>query len=385
MDASIISSLIQIIAKRGKNFHLLFLSNQLVPYSYKQECLGGALESCVHKNKNACNRAYIRSAITVMSTSGQSTQAPANHHDLPDSEVVSEETVDELTPHDMWVWNAQSHWKHWHGLWAMYEPLSGPDIIKTYKSVRSLWPVDKDSIHLYHRNQWYATTGEGPDINWECGPWAMYELKHSLPDGILHPNSLDHRILQFPHGDLGWVQLALKPNDPKSVVFNELHFMASFGKARMPVIIGYNFEGKLMIALQLEEALDSDKRPPGSWKGTFWKHHSDPVVAVRDEPKGSFIGTEMSLTTTLMRTTRKAKWSGFRGGLNDEAAALYTMVHLPNQVTAFVPKEAPIGKAHAYYVTWVVNEDQVRVLSVSYFPDGRLQYLKSGTYDRVGN
>ncbi|KAH7293439.1 hypothetical protein KP509_28G025800 [Ceratopteris richardii] len=333
----------------------------------------------------AGNRAYIRSAITVMSTSGQSTQAPANHHDLPDSEVVSEETVDELTPHDMWVWNAQSHWKHWHGLWAMYEPLSGPDIIKTYKSVRSLWPVDKDSIHLYHRNQWYATTGEGPDINWECGPWAMYELKHSLPDGILHPNSLDHRILQFPHGDLGWVQLALKPNDPKSVVFNELHFMASFGKARMPVIIGYNFEGKLMIALQLEEALDSDKRPPGSWKGTFWKHHSDPVVAVRDEPKGSFIGTEMSLTTTLMRTTRKAKWSGFRGGLNDEAAALYTMVHLPNQVTAFVPKEAPIGKAHAYYVTWVVNEDQVRVLSVSYFPDGRLQYLKSGTYDRVGN
>lgn len=151
----------------------------------------------------------------------------------------------------------------------------------------------------------------------------------------------------------------------------------------MPVIMGYDFEGKLGIALQLEEVRDTDKRPPGSWKGTLWKHHSDPVVATRHEPEGLFVGTETSLSTSLLRTTCEAKWRGFRGGLNDDVAALYTLVHLPNQVTACVPKEAPIGKAHAYYVTWVVNEEQVRVLSARYFADGRLQYVKSGTYNKV--
>lgn len=304
-------------------------------------------------------------------------------HGVPDTEGMGDEIVDELTPHDMWAWNSLTHWKHWHGLWTMYQPLQGADIVKTYKSVRSLWPIDKDRLHLYHRNQWYATTGEGPDINWECGPWAMYELKHSLPDGIWHPNSIDHRILQFPNGDLGWVQLALKPNDPKCVVFNELHFMAS-SEARMPVIMGYDFEGKLGIAIQLEETRDSDKRPEGSWKGTIWKHHADPVAAYREEPEGLYVGTEMSLTTSLSRTIRKARWKGFKGGISDdeEAAVLYTLIHLPNQVTACVPKEAPIGKAHAYYVSWVVNENQVRILSASYLADGRLQYVKSGTYDK---
>ncbi|KAI5066159.1 hypothetical protein GOP47_0018783 [Adiantum capillus-veneris] len=339
--------------------------------------------TCSHLSGHKLSIKPVR-IIMSLAAAGTASQAPVlSLSNVPDTEATGEETANELTPHDMWAWNAQTHWKHWHGLWTMYQPLIGPDIVKTYKSVRSLWPVDKERIHLYHRNQWYATTGEGPDINWECGPWAMYEVKHSLPDGIWHPNSLDHRILQFPHGDLGWVQLALKPNDPKSVVFNELHFMTPSGDARMPVIMGYDFEGKLGVALQLEETRDNDKRPPGSWKGTLWKHHTDPVVATRDAPEGTFVGPEMSISTTLTQTTREAKWRGFRGGLSDEEAALYTLIHLPNQVTACVPKEPLIGKAHAYYVTWVVNENQVRILSARYFADGRLQYVKSGTYNKV--
>ncbi|MCO5559018.1 hypothetical protein L7F22_012609 [Adiantum nelumboides] len=151
----------------------------------------------------------------------------------------------------------------------------------------------------------------------------------------------------------------------------------------MPVIMGYDFEGKLGIALQLEETRDTDKRPPGSWKGTLWRHHSDPVVEAREEPEGTFVGTETSISTTLTRIAREAKWTGFRGGLGEEEATLYTLVHLPNQVTAFVPKKPLIGKAHAYYVTWVVNKNQVRILSARYVADGRLQYIKSGTYNRV--
>ena len=146
---------------------------------------------------------------------------------VAEAAVGSKAKSQQLTPHDMWTWNSQTHWKHWHGLWTMYHPLEVPHVLKSYKSVRFFWPVDKDSIHLYHRNQWYAFTGyEHQDMNWEFGPWAMYKYKHSLPNGILHPTSDNHRILQFQNGDLGWVQLALKPNDPKCVVFNELHFMA---------------------------------------------------------------------------------------------------------------------------------------------------------------
>lgn len=296
-------------------------------------------------------------------------------------ETVGEETVQQLTPHDQWEWNSRHHWKHWHGLWTMWKPTEGPDIVKTYKSVRSLWPVDEERVHLYHRNQWYETTGEGPDINWESGPWAMYEFKHSLQDGIWHPNSLDHRIIQFPNGDLGWVQLALKPNDPKSVVFNELHFMPS-PDVRVPVIIGYDFEGKMGVALMLEETRDNDKRPEPSWQGTIWKHHRATLEESRNEPVGTFTGMEMSLNTNLQMSIRKAVWKGFKGGLSEEDAKGYILIHLPYGLTAFAPREAAVGKAHEYYVSWVVNENQVRVLSVSYFADGRLQHLNSGTYEK---
>lgn len=296
-------------------------------------------------------------------------------------ETVGEESVQQLTPHDQWEWNSQHHWKHWHGLWTMWKPTDGPDIVKTYKSVRSLWPVDEGRVHLYHRNQWYETSGEGPDINWEGGPWAMYELKHSLQDGIWHPNSLDHRIIQFPNGDLGWVQLALKPDDLKSVVFNELHFMPS-PDARVPVIIGYDFEGKMGVALMLEETRDNEKRPEPSWQGTIWKHHRATLEESRNEPVGTFTGMETSINTNLQMSVRKAVWKGFKGGLSEEEAEGYILIHLPYGFTAFAPRVAAIGKAHVYYVSWVVNENQVRVLSVSYFADGRLQHLKSGTYEK---
>lgn len=305
---------------------------------------------------------------------------------VPDTEGTDDQTeVQQLTPHDQWDWNSRHHWKHWHGLWSMWQPTEGPGIAKIYKSVRSLWPVDKDHVHLYHRNQWYESSGEGPDINWEGGPWAMYELKHSLQDGIWHPNSIDHRIIQFPNGDLGWVQLALKPNDPKSVVFNEMHFMAS-PDARAPVILGYDFEGKMGVALMLEETRDNDKRPEPSWQGTIWKHHRAPLEESRSEPEGTFVGTEMSINTHLKISSRKAVWKGFRGGLSEEDASAmdckYILIHLPYGFTVFAPLEAAIGKAHAYYVSWVVNENKVRVISTRYFADGRLQYVKSGTYDK---
>lgn len=91
----------------------------------------------------------------------------------------------------------------------------------------------------------------------------------------------------------------------------------------------------------------------------------------------------MSLTTSLSRTIRKARWKGFKGGIRDDEAALYTLIHLPNQVTACVPKKPPIGKAHAYYVNWMVNKNRVRIISARYSADGRLQYVKSGTYDKM--
>uniref|UniRef100_A0A0D6QTY7 DUF3598 domain-containing protein n=1 Tax=Araucaria cunninghamii TaxID=56994 RepID=A0A0D6QTY7_ARACU len=305
---------------------------------------------------------------------------------VPDTEDTGEaEAVRQTTPHDQWEWNSRHHWKHWHGLWTMWQPTEGPEITKVYKSVRSLWPVDEERRHLYHRNQWYESSGEGPDINWEGGPWAMYEFKHSMQDGIWHPNSIDHRILQFPNGDLGWVQLALKPNDPKSVVFNEMHFMASPEK-RAPVIVGYDSEGKIGVALMLEETRDNDKRPDPSWQGTLWNHHRASLEESRSEPEGTFVGTEMTINTHLEMSTRKAVWKGFRGGLteDDEVAmeCKYILIHLPYGFTVFLPRQPAIGKAHAYYVSWVVNENQVRVFSTRYFADGRLQYVKSGTYDK---
>lgn len=78
-----------------------------------------------------------------------------------------------------------------------------------------------------HRNQWYDARGFGKDVNWEYGPWHMTLEEHALHDGILHPNSKDHRVLLFPSGNLGWIQMYLKPNDPRSVIFSEPMFYVS--------------------------------------------------------------------------------------------------------------------------------------------------------------
>lgn len=77
------------------------------------------------------------------------------------------------------------------------------------------------------RNQWYDAKGFGKDVNWEYGPWNMTLAEHSLPDGILHPNSKDHRILLMPNGNLGWIARYLKPDDPRSVIFSEPMFYIS--------------------------------------------------------------------------------------------------------------------------------------------------------------
>ena len=77
------------------------------------------------------------------------------------------------------------------------------------------------------RNQWYDVQGFGANINWEYGPWNITMEEHNLADGILHPNSIDHRVLCFPSGNNGWIQMYLKPNDPRSVVFSELFFYPS--------------------------------------------------------------------------------------------------------------------------------------------------------------
>ena len=92
----------------------------------------------------------------------------------------------------------------------------------------------------------------------------------------------------------------------------------------------------------------------------------------------------MNLTSSLVSTTREAQWKGYKGGLSDDNDE-YTLVHLPNQVTLCAPKKALVGSPHSYYVSWVVNETQVRVLSVSYFANGSLHYVKSGTYNKVAN
>jgi hypothetical protein len=84
------------------------------------------------------------------------------------------------------------------------------------------------------RNQWYDARGFGKDQNWEYGPWHMTLEEHALHDGILHPNSPYHRILLMPSGNLGWIQMALKPNDPRSEIFSEPMFYIS--KYHAPII-----------------------------------------------------------------------------------------------------------------------------------------------------
>lgn len=91
-----------------------------------------------------------------------------------------------------------------------------------------LYLISVDTVlGVLYRNQWYDAKGFGKDIKWAYGPWHFNIEEHLLNDGILHPCSKDHRTLLFPSGNLGWIQMYLKPNDPNSVIFSEPMFYVS--------------------------------------------------------------------------------------------------------------------------------------------------------------
>eukprot|EP00252_Welwitschia_mirabilis_P008797 TRINITY_DN2098_c0_g1_i1.p2 TRINITY_DN2098_c0_g1~~TRINITY_DN2098_c0_g1_i1.p2 ORF type:complete len:173 (-),score=40.51 TRINITY_DN2098_c0_g1_i1:141-659(-) len=154
--------------------------------------------------------------------------------------------------------------------------------------------------------------------------------------------------------------------------------------ARVAVVVGYNQERKMIVAMILEEERENDERPEAGWKGSIWKHHRAALDEQRKEPAGTFVGTEMSITAGLMMLSRKAVWKGFRGGLNEEESQCYTTVHLPYGFTVFAPKDADaaIGRAHAYYISWLQNENTVRLMSATYSAEGNLEAVKSGTYQK---
>lgn len=301
---------------------------------------------------------------------------------VPDSKGLGYETAVQVTPKDIWYWQADTHWKHWHGFWIHYQPFKSKEVIKEYKSVRSLQIVDAERTKLYHRNQWYDAKGFGKDVNWEYGPWNMTLAEHSLPDGILHPNSKDHRILLMPNGNLGWIARYLKPNDPRSVIFSEPMFYIN-PKQRISVPVGYDNEGQLGVALLLEEVKKHEEKMDSSWTGTLWKHSRDELVESREEPKGTYRGHEESISPQLEWKMREAEWQGFKGGLSDEESANYTLVHMPNNVTIFAPSKAAVHKDFSFYITYVESESRVRVMSVAYGADLQLTYVKAGVYDKV--
>lgn len=70
---------------------------------------------------------------------------------IPDSKGLGYETTVQVTPRDIWYWQADTHWKHWHGFWIHYQPDKGNDVVKEYKSVRSLQIVDPERTKLFHR------------------------------------------------------------------------------------------------------------------------------------------------------------------------------------------------------------------------------------------
>ncbi|KAG0588458.1 hypothetical protein KC19_2G244500 [Ceratodon purpureus] len=310
------------------------------------------------------------------------TETASEKWTMPDSKGVGYETVVQVTPRDVWYWQADTHWKHWQGFWINYEPEKTKEVVKEYKSVRSLQIRDPERTKLYHRNQWYDAKGFGKDQNWEYGPWNMTLEEHALHDGILHPNSQHHRVLLMPSGNLGWIQMYLKPNDSRSVIFSEPIFYVN-PKQRISVPVGYNSEGNIGVALLLEEVKDTEEKMDSSWSGTLWKHTRDPLVDTREEPKGIYQGHEESISPKLEWMMREAVWQGFKGGLSEEEAKNYILIHMPNNVTIFAPRKAAVHKDFAFYVTYVESDTRVRVMSVAYGADLNLAYIKSGVYDKV--
>lgn len=329
-------------------------------------------------------RKLAKGSIRMASTQGAGveTQSGSEKWTVPDSKGIGYETVVHVTPRDVWYWQADTHWKHWHGFWINYEAEKAKGVAKEYKSVRSLQIVDPERTKLFHRNQWYDAKGFGKDQNWEYGPWHMTVEEHALHDGIWHPNSPYHRILLMPSGNLGWIQMALRPNDPRSEIFSEPMFYIN-PKQRISVPVGYDSERNIQVALLLEEVKDKEERMDSSWSGTLWKHTRESLVDTREEPKGTYRGHEESISPKLEWVMREAVWQGFKGGLSEEAAKNYTLIYMPNNVTVFAPRKAAVHKDFAFYITYVESETRVRVMSVAYGADLNLAYIKAGVYDKV--
>ncbi|KAJ7542025.1 hypothetical protein O6H91_10G086300 [Diphasiastrum complanatum] len=300
---------------------------------------------------------------------------------LMDSEE-DQQAEQRIEPHEMWLWFADNHWKQWHGVWVKWQPLESSQAVLSFKSMRSFREADgSHRTHCIHRNDWCSgAAGDTQNIKLAGGPWDLYEEVHSLPNGIVHPQNTDSRLLQFPNGDLGWLQLALTPGHPRRIVFGEVQFLLPSKAAKVAVIMGFDGEDKLGVSQILEESKVSDEKPDPSWEGTLWKHHCSPLEKTRAEPRGTFVGTEMILTPGLMLTRKKALWRGFKGGMDEESAQNYTLMHLPYDVTCWAPKKAAIGKEHAFVVHWIVNQEEIRTILWNYGENGCLQFLKTALY-----
>eukprot|EP00850_Spirogloea_muscicola_P010556 SM000062S19942 [mRNA] locus=s62:574797:576215:- [translate_table: standard] len=283
-----------------------------------------------------------------------------------------------LSTEEHWAWH-RPHLRHWHGLWVLWEPAAGASFSKTYRSVRSLQATDAGATAVRHKNQWYGAEGDA-DWKWDFGPWHYSAAEHSLPDGLVHPQSADHRVLALgPDGDNCWAQLRVKPGDPKSAVFVEFFFMAG-PDARFSVPVGYNEKEALLVGLTLEDALPDDQQQPASWTGNRWTHEKVDLAPARLEPKGRFVGLERTITPTLDHAEAMGEWKGFRRGRDSHSVLLH---HLPNNVSIAAPLRLPIGKDFEFVATWLASSDEILQTWVKYAASGELEYVRGGWYKLV--
>eukprot|EP00850_Spirogloea_muscicola_P005094 SM000023S07550 [mRNA] locus=s23:40997:42403:- [translate_table: standard] len=283
-----------------------------------------------------------------------------------------------LSTEEHWAWH-RPHLRHWHGLWVLWEPAAGASISKSYRSVRSLQATDAGATAARQKNQWYGAEGDA-DWKWDFGPWHYSAAEHSLPDGLVHPQSPDHRVLALgPDGDNCWAQLRVKPGDPKSAVFVEFFFMAG-PDARFSVPVGYNEKEALLVGLTLEDALPDDQQQPASWTGDRWTHEKADLAPARPEPRGRFVGLERTITPNLDHSEAMGEWKGFHGGRDSNSVVLH---HLPNNVSMAAPLTLPIGKDFKFVATWLASSDEILQTWVKYAASGELEYVRGGRYKRV--
>eukprot|EP00850_Spirogloea_muscicola_P017683 SM000154S01418 [mRNA] locus=s154:269025:270431:+ [translate_table: standard] len=294
------------------------------------------------------------------------------------SGVVGGGSSRRLSTEEHWAWH-RPHLQHWHGRWVLWDPAAGAGNSKSYRSVRSLQATDAGATAVRHKNQWYGAEGDA-DWKWDYGPWHYSAAEHSLPDGLVHPQSPDHRVLALgPDGDNCWAQLRVKPGDLKSAVFVEFFFMAGPG-ARFSVPVGYNEKEALLVGLTLEDALPDDQQQPASWTGNRWTHEKADLAPARPELRGRFVGLERTTTPTLDHSEAMGEWKGFYRGRDSELVLLY---HLPNNVSVAAPPSLPIGKDFEFVATWLASSDEILQTWVKYAASGELEYVRGGRYKRV--